>query len=112
MYLLQFHIQKGEEMMSFLDREFKARNLLNGVIVSVIGAVDEAAISNMPEKDAMKDILTQYKKPMELSGNGEIRDGKAHIHCTLSSEGDKAVHGHLHSAKVVNWYVNVFVIAD
>lgn len=110
MNLLTFKIEPGQEIMTVLREEFKKHNLQQGAIVSVIGGVDSCAISNMPKGNAKKDILTEYIQPLELSGTGEIKDGEPHIHCTLSMEGDKAIHGHLHWAKVEAWYVSVYVI--
>ena len=96
------------------DEEFGVRlkelNIVRGAIVSVIGAVDSCCISNMPRADAKRDILTEYVEPLELSGTGEIREGKPHIHCVLGREGDAALSGHLHSAHVVNWYVGIYVM--
>lgn len=112
MQLLKFTVQPGQEIMATLKEEFQKLNLQNGAIVSVIGAVDECCISNMPKENPKKDILNEYKQPFELSGTGEIRDGKPHIHCTISKEGDVALHGHLHWAKVESWYVSVFVVGD
>ncbi|MFA6992209.1 MAG: PPC domain-containing DNA-binding protein, partial [Candidatus Gracilibacteria bacterium] len=103
MELLTFRIEPGQEIMDVLTREFQAKNLTSGAIVSVIGATENCCISNMPESDPKKDILTEYKKPLELSGIGEIREGKPHIHCTLSGKGDVVIHGHLHWAKVKAW---------
>lgn len=110
MKLLEFKINKDQEVIAVLNEEFKKSNLQKGAIVSAIGAVDECCISNMPKGDAKKDILKTYKEPMELSGTGEIRDGKAHIHCTVSRENNVALHGHLHWAKVDAWYVSVFIL--
>jgi len=108
MKLLEFKINKGREVTAILNEEFKKLRLNKGAIVSVVGAVDECCISNMLKKD----VLKTYKEPMELSGTGEIRDGKAHIHCTLSRENNSALHGHLHWAKVEAWYVTVFLIIE
>ncbi len=108
----KFKIKKGQEVMTVLEDEFRKNNLNEGAIVSIIGAVDECCISNMPKKDATQDLLNKYKEPFELSGNGEIRDGKPHIHCVLSREGDSAISGHLHWAKINTWYVAVYVIID
>jgi len=102
-------IEKGQELITTLEKEFAKNNLSKGGFI-VIGAVDEACISNMPKDDASQDILTEYKLPMELSGTGEIREGKPHIHACLSSQGDKAIHGHLHWAKIKTWYVSVYLI--
>lgn len=96
--------------MKVLEEELKKENIQEGAIVSVIGAVDECSISNMPKSDATKGIVTEYKEPFELSGNGDIREGKPHIHCILSNENGKAIAGHLHWAKVETWYVAIYVI--
>jgi len=101
-------IEKDQELMAALEKEFIKNNLSEGGF-TVIGAVDEACISNMPKNDASQDILTEYKMPMELSGTGEIRDGKPHIHACLSGKGDKAIHGHLHWAQIKTWYVSVYL---
>jgi hypothetical protein len=68
--------------------------------VSLIGAVDACAISNMPADDARSDIINDDVQPFELSGTGEITDGKVHLHVVPGREGDGALAGHLHWAKV------------
>lgn len=109
MKLHKFKIEPGQEIMETLTKEFEERQLTEGAI-TIIGACDECEISNMPRKDAKKDIITKFDVPMEMSGTGEIREGKPHIHCTLSAEGNAAIHGHLHSAHVRAWYISVFVM--
>lgn len=96
--------------MESVTQQLQARGIDNGAIVSLVGAVDACCISNMPKGDAKKDILNEYKQPLELSGTGEIKDGKPHIHCVLGTEGDSALAGHLHWAQVENWFVNVYVM--
>lgn len=103
-------VQPGEEVMEIVSRQLQARGVNSGAIVSVVGAVDVCCISNMPKDDAKSDILNEYTQPLELSGSGEIKDGKPHIHCVLGAEGDSALAGHLHWARVENWFVNVYVM--
>ena len=110
MELVKIKIEPGQEVMAVLEKEFAKRGWQEGAICSVIGAVDECKISNMPKGDAKGDIMTEYKEPFELSGTGNINDGKPHLHVVLSGEGDKAIAGHLHWAKVKTWYVAVYVI--
>jgi len=100
------------EVMKVLEEEFIKNSLKEGAIVSVVGAVDECYISNMPKADAAQDILKEYKESFELSGSSEIRDEKPHIHCVLSREGDTTIAGHLHWAKINTWYVAIYVIVD
>lgn len=111
MKFLKIKIEPGEEVMSVLEKQIKENKWKKGTM-TIIGAVDECCISNMPKNDAKKDITHEYKQPMEISGVGEIRDGKPHIHMTLSMEGDKTIHGHLNWANVVNWYVVVYLTLE
>ncbi|MBF0383780.1 MAG: DNA-binding protein [Magnetococcales bacterium] len=106
----KIRIDPGQEVISVVDNHLKKHGITDGAIVSVIGAVDECCISNMPKSDPREDILNEYSEPFEISGSGEIRDGKAHIHIVLGKEGDQTLSGHLHWAKVETWYVHVFVI--
>jgi predicted DNA-binding protein with PD1-like motif len=100
----------GEEVLETVTRLAAEYGLTDGAIVSLIGAVDACAISNMPATDATKDSITEYKQPCELSGTGEIVDGRVHIHVVLGREGDIALAGHLHWARVETFFVNVYVV--
>ncbi|HSW88045.1 MAG TPA: PPC domain-containing DNA-binding protein [Candidatus Saccharimonadales bacterium] len=103
-------INPQEEIIEIVTKYLQENNIKQGSIVSVIGAVDECCISTMPKEDAKKDILTEYHEPLEMSGVGEIQNGKPHIHATFGREGNQAVFGHLHWAKVKNWFVNVYIL--
>jgi predicted DNA-binding protein with PD1-like motif len=37
-------------------------------------------------------------------------DGKPHVHCVVSGEGNSAIGGHLHRAVVGPWFVNAYVV--
>lgn len=102
-------VQPGDEVIRKVTTELAQRNVKNGAIVSLIGAIDRCVISNMPAGDPKSDILTEYAQPFEVTGTGEIKDGIPHIHCVLGREGDVSLAGHLHSAHVENWFVNVYV---
>ena len=108
----KFTVEKGQEVMKTLTEKFAQKGIKEGAMVSIIGAVDECCVSNMPKEDATKDPLNEYKEPFELSGTGEIKEGKPHIHCVLSRENEETLHGHLHWAKVETWYVAVYVITS
>lgn len=111
MKFIKIKVDPGKEVMNVLEKQINENKWKKGT-VNIIGAVDECCISNMSKNDAKKDITHEYKQPMEISGIGEIREGKPHIHMTLSMEGDKTVHGHLHWAKVMNWYVAVYLSVE
>ncbi len=104
-------VEPGEEVLATLAQKVREKGVVNAGLVSLIGAVDAACISNMPKDDAAADIATEYRQPMEMSGTGEIIDGKPHIHCVLSTEGNSALAGHLQWATVDNWFVHIYVIA-
>ena len=106
-----FEVAPGEEVIATLTRQASQAGVVNGAIVSLLGAVDACAISNMPAHDATQDIISEYHEPFELSGTGDIRDGKVHIHVTLSREGDDALGGHLHWAQVKTFFVRAYVLA-
>jgi uncharacterized protein len=103
-------VEPGEEVIDSLQRRAAEEGLTNGAIVSLIGAVDSCAISNMPAHDATSDIVTEYQQPFEVSGTGEITDGKVHIHVCLSHAGDVALAGHLHWARVKTFFVHAYVL--
>jgi len=103
-------VEPGYEVMQTLRRLAAEHGVRDGAIVSLIGAVDSCAISNMPAADARSDIVTEYKQPCELSGTGEITDGEVHIHVVLGREGDVAVSGHLHWANVETFFVHAYVL--
>src|ERR1700751_2493109 len=96
--------------MQTLTKLAAEHGLHNAAIVSLIGAVDRCAISNMPAGDARSDIITTYEQPCELSGGGEITDGTVHIHAVLGREGDVALSGHLHGATVDTFFVHAYVL--
>ena len=108
--MIKFHVNPGEEVIETVTKNLQVKGIKDGAIVSIIGAVDECCISFMPKKDAKKDITAEYQEPLEMSGTGEIRDGKPHIHCVLGRERNISISGHLHWAKVKNWFVNVYLL--
>lgn len=110
MRLVKLKVKQGKEVMAELTRQLKKAKIKEASIVSLIGAVDGCCISNMPKDDAKADNLREYKEPFEFSGTGEVVDGKVHIHCVLSREGDQALGGHLHWAKVKTWFVSAQVL--
>ncbi|MFG2047958.1 PPC domain-containing DNA-binding protein [Micromonospora sp. NPDC048935] len=104
-------VKPGEEVVETLTKQAADQGITDGAIVSLIGAVDACAISNMLADDARKDIVTEYRQPFELSGTGEIQDGKVHVHVVLGREGDTALAGHLHWARVETFFVHAYTLA-
>lgn len=105
------HIEPDAEVMETITARARELGIEHGAIVSIIGAVQCATISNMKRDDALADVLTEYTQPMELcAGSGEIRAGSVHVHVVLGTEGDAALAGHLHRAVVDgNFFVRAYV---
>src|SRR4051794_4573882 len=60
-------VKPGEEVLDALKREARLRDITDAAIVSLVGAVDSCAITNMPLSDAKSAIETEYKQPMQLT---------------------------------------------
>lgn len=108
--MLLLSVASGEEVMATLQRKIAEHGIENGAVVSLIGAVESAAVSTMAKDDASNDIITEYNQPLELSGTGEIKDGKIHVHVVLGAEGNATISGHLHWATVKSFFVNAYVL--
>src|SRR5262245_18392415 len=92
-------VEPGSEVLDVIAKAVSEAQIADASI-TLIGAVDAATISTMAHDDASVDNLTTYTEPLELSGTGEIVDGKPHVHVILCREGDEAIGGHLHAATV------------
>jgi uncharacterized protein len=103
-------INDGELMRTLTD-QLAELGVERGAIVSLIGGVDSFTVSTMPADDATKDVITEYALPAEMSGTGEVVDGKPHVHAVMAVEGDRAISGHLHAAQIGTWFARVYVIA-
>lgn len=108
--MIKIEVTAGEEVIEKVKNVLIEKNIQEGSIVSLVGAVDACCISTMPKDNPKKDILTEYNEPLEMSGTGEIHKGNPHIHAVLGQEGNTAIFGHLHWAKVKDWFVHVYVI--
>ena len=106
--MIVFEIKNGE-LLTGIEEQAATAGIKSGAIVSLIGAVDSFTVSTMPAADATKDVLTDYAMPAEMTGTGEIVDGKPHVHVVMAVEGDRAVSGHLHRANVGTWFARVYV---
>lgn len=107
--MLRVKIMPDQEVMETI-RQFLEKHAVNAGALIVVGAVDRARLSTMPRDDPRRDIITEYTEPLEMHGVGMITNGAPHIHCTLAREGDVGLAGHLHSAWVDAWFVDVCVI--
>ncbi len=101
---------KNEELMESVNRQAATAGITDGAIVSLIGAADSFTVSTMPAGDALKDTITKYDQPAEMTGTGEIRNGFAHIHVVMGVEGDRGVTGHLHEAHIATHFARVYVL--
>ncbi len=100
-------VLKDQEVLETIQAEVSARDVEYATI-NLIGAVHECAVSVMRKDDALNDLVREYDQPFELTGTGEVVDGKVHIHVTLGGE-DVVVSGHLHRAMVRDFFVRAYV---
>jgi uncharacterized protein len=101
------HVSRGEEVLETIQREVTARGVMWAAI-TLIGAVKGCTVSVMPKGDESSDILTDYDEPFEITGTGEITEGKVHLHISAGGE-EVTVVGHLHRALVSSWFVRAYV---
>ena len=109
MNIIKVRIESGQELMKRLEEECNRLGVKHAAIVSLLGAIDSCCIHNMQHTDSHKPVINEYQEPMELSGTGAVIDGKPHIHCVLSREGDAALAGHLHWARIDSWFVDLYI---
>ncbi len=100
-------VQKDQEVLETIQAEITAQEV-DVAGLTLIGAVHECTVSVMRKDDAQNDLLRSYDQPFELTGTGEVVDGKVHIHVTLGGE-DVVVAGHLHQAMVRDFFVRAYV---
>jgi predicted DNA-binding protein with PD1-like motif len=103
---------RNAELIETVAKEAQRQGITHGAIVSLIGAVDTFTISTMPESDASRDVITEYTMPAEMTGTGEIVDGKVHIHAVMAVEGDRGIAGHLHRADIGVWFARAYVLSN
>ncbi|GIE89411.1 PCC domain-containing protein [Actinoplanes regularis] len=106
-YVVQ--VNKDEEVLQAVQEQADRLGLTSAVI-TLIGAVNEAEVSVMAKEDESVDYIRRYTQPMELSGTGEVVEGKVHLHVTLAGE-DITAAGHLHRAVVGGFFVRAYLTA-
>jgi len=107
--VLVIEVREGERVDAS-KQSAKERGVTDAAIVTLVGAVDSFTISTMPANDATKDIITDYDLPAEMSGTGDVVNGRVHIHATMAVEGDRAVNGHLHRVQIGTWFAGVYLL--
>ncbi|MEV0898221.1 DUF296 domain-containing protein [Actinoplanes sp. NPDC049802] len=100
-------VNKDEEVLATIQAEVERLGIASAGI-TLIGAVGTAVVSVMHKDDALVDRLRSYDQPLELSGTGEVTEGRVHLHTTLYAE-DFTVGGHLHAATVHDFFVRAYV---
>lgn len=100
-------VDKDQEVLQTLQDAVDRLNLISATL-TLIGAVNEAEVSVMAKDNESIDYLRRYSQPMELSGTGEVTEGKVHLHVTLAGE-DITAAGHLHRAIVGGFFVRAYL---
>jgi predicted DNA-binding protein with PD1-like motif len=100
-------VEKDQEVLETLNAAVTELGIRDGSI-TLIGAVQESTVSVMLKDNPLDDRLRSYDQPFELTGTGEIVDGKVHVHVALAGE-DVTAAGHLHSAIVRDFFVRAYI---
>jgi uncharacterized protein len=109
--VLVIEVRDGE-LLATIEQSAREHGIANAAIVTLIGAVDSFTLSTMPADDAMKDVITDYELPAEMTATGEIVNGRPHIHAVMAVEGDRAISGHLHKAQIGTWFARAYLLAN
>jgi predicted DNA-binding protein with PD1-like motif len=97
-------VQKDQEVLGTVQAGVTGLGITAGAI-TLIGAAQESTVSVMKRDDARTDYLRSYDQPFELTGTGEVVNGKVHVHVTLAGK-DLIAAGHMHSAIVRTFFVH------
>jgi uncharacterized protein len=107
--VLVIEIREGD-LLEEIELSVKEKGITDAAIVTLIGAVDSFTLSTMHANDATRDILTEYTVPAEMTATGEIVNGKPHIHAVMAVEGDQALSGHMHRARIGTHFARAYLL--
>jgi uncharacterized protein len=101
---------RDSELLDAIEQSAKEHGVTDAAIVTLIGAVDSFTVSTMPVGDPAKDIITDYDLPAEMTATGELVGGRVHVHAVMAVEGDRAISGHLHKARIGTWFARAYLL--
>lgn len=111
---LTLKVDNGGRVAKNLDEFLRKNGVAEGIIPCFIGASDWLKISAMRDGVAGKlpfDEVMEISEQLELTGNGRISQGKAHIHITAARRGCATVGGHFHDAMAKSHFIIVEILA-
>jgi uncharacterized protein len=100
---------RNAELMESITKQAAERGITYAAIV-LIGAIDSFTVSTNPAGDPTAHTYSSYSLPAEMTGTGEIVDGKPHIHAVMAVQGDRTIGGHLHKAQLGTSFARAYVI--
>ncbi|MEA3506266.1 MAG: DUF296 domain-containing protein [Elusimicrobiota bacterium] len=109
---IRFRYEEGQKLIKEFEKELASAGIADGTIIAVVGALSDFSIVTIrqnSEKVPPEHFEKKFDKKVELTGNGVVRDGKAHIHMTGGTEGGDALSGHLVEG-TVTYFVEIIVL--
>jgi len=91
-------INEGEPLVAALEEKLRGAGIKNASIVSLVGALNGFSLITIKQDSAEippEHYETKFDRKAEITGNGAVKDGKAHIHVVCGTEGGPALCGHL-----------------
>jgi len=109
---IKMRVQAGKPLIATLEQEFAKKGIKNATIVTVLGALKDMeliTIYSHATDEPPEHFSKKIEEKVELLGNGQLEDGKVHLHIVGGAEGGRAIAGHLADG-TVTYFVDVIAL--
>ncbi len=109
---IKFRYEEGQSLIREFEKDLSAEGIKSGTIMTVVGALKNFKIVTIYQDSnevPPEHFEKEFNNKIELTGNGIIDEGKAHIHITGGLEGGAALSGHLVEG-TVTYFVEIVAL--